>query len=202
MPSAILESIIGTLKESFDQISAKRKGELDMVTSYIQAKQQREANAKITVICTHNSRRSHIAQVWLAVAAKHYGVAPFNSYSGGTEGTAFNYRSVAALKRAGFDLEMFGDGDNPLYRFVNEETVEYLFSKVYHHPSNPAQDFAALIVCDSADKGCPIVQGAEQRFFIGYIDPKVSDDTEEESTVYYNKVLEIGREMLYLMSRV
>jgi len=202
MISTVLDKVIERLTHSFDEIGAARKLDLEAVAQYISSKQEDSEAARVTVICTHNSRRSHIGQLWLSVAANHFGVLGFESYSGGTEATAFNHRSVSALRSAGFELSIAKEGENPVYHFSFGGVQQSLFSKVYDHSSNPSEGFAALLVCDSADKGCPVVAGADARFFIGYTDPKVADDTSDEAIVYYDKVLEIGREMLFLMSLV
>ena len=54
------------------------------------------------VICTHNSRRSHLGQLWLAIGADFFELPQLETFSGGTEATAFNPRAVAALHRVGF----------------------------------------------------------------------------------------------------
>jgi arsenate reductase (thioredoxin) len=71
-------------------------------------------------ICTHNSRRSHIAHLWAWAAAEHFGVRPFESYSGGVEVTAFNPRAVEAMRRAGFIIGE-AEGDNPRHPVRVEE---------------------------------------------------------------------------------
>ena len=70
----------------------------------------------------------------------------------------------------------------------------------YAHEANPQQEFAAVMVCSRADKGCPLVSGASIRVAIPYIDPKLSDGTDQEAETYLAKSEEIGREMMYLMS--
>ena len=160
--------------------------------------------AKLTFICTHNSRRSHFGQVWAQVAAHHQGIDSLvTTYSGGTESTAFNDRAVAALRRAGLDIHPAQIGENTKYAVHYAEGLEPLlcFSKKYDDASvNPTGGFAAVMTCSEADKGCPVVYGSAARFAIPYVDPKVSDGTPEERDTYDARCAQIAREMLYAMA--
>ena len=124
-------------------------------------------------------------QLWAAAAAHHFGVAPVETYSGGTEVTAFHPNAVDAIARAGFRVER-GSGDNPHYTvtFAHDAAPLECFSKTYDDPVNPQGGFAALMTCAEADKACPVVFGAELRVPLRYDDPKVSDGTGNEVTVY------------------
>ena len=170
--------------------------------------EQRDAGKPIQLmfVCTHNSRRSHISQLWAQAAAAYLNVDNVQTFSGGTEATAFNPRSVRALRSHGFVIEDTESGteSNPVYRTQIGEGLPSLesFSKKYSHEVNPNSDFAAVMVCTKADKECPFVQGASTRVAIPYIDPKLSDGTPEEAATYLAKSEEIGREMLYLFSLV
>ncbi len=160
--------------------------------------------ARLTFICTHNSRRSHLAQIWAQAAAAHYGVPHVATFSGGTESTAFNPRAVAALKRAGFDIPEPEAAPNTRYRVAFSEGAEPLvcFSKVYTDAPKPAGEFCAVMTCSDADENCPMVAGAAARFAIPYDDPKAFDGTPQETEKYDERCRQIAREMLYLMSRV
>ena len=96
------------------------------------------------------------------------------------------------------------DGGNIVYDVDFGEGHPTLknFSKKISDPSNPTVDFGAVMVCSSADKSCPFVPGADLRVAIPYIDPKLSDGTEQETATYLAKSEEIGREMVWLMNRV
>lgn len=87
--------------------------------------------AELIFICTHNSRRSHIAQVWAQTAATYYNVPNVVAYSGGTEATAFNPRAVKAMEEAGFKITKTTEGTNPVYevRFSDDATFIKAFSK-------------------------------------------------------------------------
>jgi arsenate reductase len=58
------------------------------------------------------------------------------------------------------------------------------------------------MTCSDADKNCPIILGSEFRTKITYEDPKVSDRTELETTMYDERCKQIANEMLYLFSKV
>jgi arsenate reductase len=189
----------------FDQIPAERRLVLDKLAIFIQKQRDADATVRLTFICTHNSRRSHMAQIWAAVAAAHYGITDVETFSGGTARTAFNPRAIAALKQAGFDIRGgIPGGENPQYqvRYSAEGPAIESFSKVYSEDPNPERDFCAIMTCSQADEACPNVAGALERMALPYEDPKVADDTPDESAVYAERCAQIAREMLYVFSRV
>lgn len=196
-----LKTYISELESDFKSIPSSRKEDLRKVTDYIRTKQENGKIAKLNFICTHNSRRSHLAQIWTAVAAAHYGIDGIETYSGGTEATAFNPRAVAALKRAGLEVENPG-GDNPLYKvwFDDDSDPMICFSKTFDDPFNPDSDFAAIMTCSDADENCPFVPGAEFRKPVTYRDPKESDGTDQEAEVYNERCRQIASEMFYMMT--
>lgn len=199
-----LFSYIETAASENDSIPQERKDQLKRIALYIQSKKDSNKAANLTFICTHNSRRSHMGQIWAAAAAAYYGIEQgIDTYSGGTEATAFNPRAVAAIERAGFHVKNPG-GDNPHYEVTYAENGKVLkcFSKKYDDPSNPNENFAAIMTCSEADASCPTVPGADLRVPITYVDPKESDGTEQETATYDNRCRQIATEMLYMMSQV
>jgi arsenate reductase len=125
-------------------------------------------------------------------------------FSGGTEATAFNPRAVTAMKEAGFDIQVFKDGTNPVYRvkFADESPALTVFSKKYDDDFNPKNNFAAIMTCSHADENCPLVAGAAKRIALTYNDPKDFDGTPQEAAKYSERVHEIGCELLYAFSQV
>jgi len=171
------------------------------------AEQQRKGRpAHLLFVCTHNSRRSQMAQAWAQAAALRLGLDQVATWSGGTEATAFNPRAVHALRGHGFRLEPTGEvaGEgNVVYELAyGPDLNDRAFSKIYSDPFNPAEGFAAVMVCSSADASCPYVEGADLRVSVPYLDPKASDGTPEEEATYAAKSQEIGREMAWLMAQV
>ena len=159
-----------------------------------------QSSPRLVFVCTHNSRRSHLA----AVAAQHLGAetgADLMAYSAGTEATACHPNTVAALRRAGHQLRVAGstDPDNPRYELYLAGADELdgapaleLWSKRIDDPSLPNEGFAAVMVCSDAEANCPYVPGAELRIALPFADPKRSDGTGLEEVVYdgaYREVL-------------
>jgi len=200
-----IHSLVVELEQSFELIPPKRRTKLEEISTAIKTQLEKKEEVNVCIICTHNSRRSQVGQLWLSVAAMYYGVKPLFSYSGGTESTSFNYRMVNALLSYGFEFKLISAGSNPNYKVnfcdnYNSNLEQVYFSKTYTDRLNPQDNFIAVLVCDNADKECPIVIGASHRIYLPYIDPKESDDTSEESKVYRQKIREIGREFLYFVS--
>lgn len=174
---------------------------LNNLASIVKSSLDELGYAKLVFICTHNSRRSQLAELWFSLAATYFDITSIETYSGGTEATEFNRRMVDAVRRADFDLKSDHAEVNPRYEAFftpDGESSGTYFSKVYDHPENPNRDFIAVMVCSDADENCPVVSGARHRFSLPYLDPKAYDDTPEERLQYDKKVREIGREMLYL----
>lgn len=189
----------------FESIPSDRKVELSKVSDYVRRRLAKSEPAKLTFICTHNSRRSHLSQIWAQVAAEYYGLVGVETFSGGTEATAFNPRAVAALQRCG--LKILADNPsatNPRYSvFTSDSTTpQVCFSKAYSDPPNPSDGYCAVMTCSQADETCPLVMGCDLRMPIRYEDPKVADDTEFEAQRYDERSAQICTEMLFLMSKV
>ncbi len=193
-----------SVSNEFDLISDSRKESLRQLSAYIVGKRRLGAPARVTVICTHNSRRSHTAKAWLQIAAHWYGIYNFESYSGGTQATAFHENAVAALTDSGIELIKAENGNNPVYlmRFGATLPGMAMYSKHYEDTPNPMDGFCALIVCDDAEKACPTVIGAEARIVIPYEDPKAFDGTAQATEKYAERNRQIAREMFYVLSVV
>lgn len=198
-----LRNTIDQLIQHFDRIPQERKELLQEVAEYIGSELRQNNSVKLNFICTHNSRRSHLAQIWTQTAAAYYGIEGLKTFSGGTEATAFNPRAVAAIERAGFNVQNPG-GENPKYKIKYAENSEPMicFSKRFDDEANPDKNFAAIMTCSDADENCPFVPGTSFRKAVTYRDPKESDGTDQEKETYDERCLQIGREMFYLMSLV
>jgi arsenate reductase len=200
-----VQRTIDELITQFDEIPDERKAVIQGLTNFVSKGSKSGQKILLNFICTHNSRRSHISQIWAQTAAHVYGIKNVGTYSGGTEATAFNPRAVAAIKQAGFEINTkHNDGQNPVYevKFSNDAPPLTIFSKKYDDPFNPNKDFAAIMTCSHADENCPIVTGATTRIALTYNDPKDFDGTPLEASKYAERVHEIGREILYAFSKV
>ena len=185
-------------------IPADRGKALERVSAYIRQRVRNGESARLTFICTHNSRRSQMAQIWAQAAAHFFGVRGVHAFSGGAEATTVDHRAVSAMVRAGFRIERCSKDDNPVYlvQAGNEVPPVRAFSKTYLDPSNPQQDFCAVLTCSSADRDCPVVAGADERVLIPYEDPKSCDGTDQETARYDAACRDICREMGWLFARV
>lgn len=192
------------LTKEFHLIPEERRKVLNGLSRFISEGNGKEGKALLNFICTHNSRRSHIAQLWALAASVYYNTPGVLCYSGGTEATAFNPRSVKAMTDAGFVIIKTTEGANPVYAVqVAPDAIPTLaFSKKYDDAGNPKTGFAAVMTCSQADQNCPLVSGASKRFAITYEDPKDFDGTPAEGQAYRDRVHQIGREMLYTFSLI
>ena len=192
--------------QSFDfkQISEERKGVLQSLIDFIQNKTNSRQQIRLNLICTHNSRRSHLSQVWAQTAAAYYTIKNVSCYSGGTEATALFPMAAETLALSGFKVKTLSDGKNPVYtiKFSANELPVIGFSKTYNDDFNPESGFAAIMTCSHADGGCPFIAGAEKRIPITFEDPKVSDDTPQQKQIYQERSLQIGAEMFYVFSKI
>ena len=199
-----LQSYVSAVASELDRIPAGRQETLDRLAGFVAGRATAGQPSKLTFICTHNSRRSQLAQVWAKTAAEYFGVTAVETYSGGTEASAFNPRAVAALVRSGFRVELRGEGQNPVYavRFAAGAPPLECFSKIYDHALNPDRGFCAVMTCSSADAACPIVRRGAERISLPYDDPGSSDGTGLEATAYDDCCRQIAREMLAAFSMV
>ncbi len=188
--------------DEFDQIPAERVDMLKEIADAIYSEKNVDGKADILFICTHNSRRSHIAQLWLQTAMDYYGVQGVNVFSGGLEATAFNPNAISAMERAGFKISGVQSGGNPVYSASNGISNQIMYSKKYTDRQNPQTGFLAIMVCSDADKSCPIVEGADDRFSLPYDDPRYYDNTPSQDLKYDETVRKISREMFYLADQV
>ncbi len=199
-----LQTKIDELIKEFDQIPAPRKETLLELTHFVQGKINTGLPVYLNFICTHNSRRSHLSQLWAQAAAHHYGIKNVFCFSGGTEATAFNPRAVKAMQDVGFTITKTKEGENPVYevRYADDAEPVIAFSKTYDDPFNHNKDFAAIMTCSHADENCPLVLGASGRIALTYDDPKEFDGTPQETEKYAERVHQIGREIFYAFAQV
>jgi len=199
-----VEATVNELQKEFHLIPSDRKKTLTELVEFVKGKYSVAQPVYLNFICTHNSRRSHLSQIWAQAAAHYYGIADVHCFSGGTEATAFNPRAVKAMQDAGFAITVKKEGDNPVYEVKFSESAPAItaFSKKYDDPFNHNTDFAAIMTCSHADENCPLVLGAAGRVALTYDDPKDFDGTDLEAAKYTERVRQIGREILFAFSQV
>lgn len=187
----------------FDSIPSERKILLSKISSFIQERKDKNQEINLVYVCTHNSRRSHFGQVWSAVATNYFQVKNVNTFSGGTEATAFNQNAINALTSVGFEFEKLTDSDNPHYSVkfgAANETI--CFSKTVDDNANPRTNFAAIMTCSDADENCPFIPGVDLRIGTTYEDPKAFDGTELQDKMYNERSIQIATECLYVFSQI
>ena len=197
-----IENVINTL--NFKSISAERKIVLQPLIDFIQGKANNQQEIRLNLICTHNSRRSHLSQVWAQTAANHYGIKNVFCYSGGTEATAMFPMAAQTLAKQGFQIKTIAEGNNPVYaiKYAENEHPIIGFSKTFDDDFNPKIKFAAILTCSSADQGCPFIAGAEVRIPVTFEDPKAFDNTPQQAKKYEERSLQIATEMFYVFSHI
>lgn len=201
----MLEKLSKTI-EKIDEItiSDERKEILQLLIDYIQNKIKSNQEIRLNFICTHNSRRSHLSQIWAQTMAFHFKIKNVFCYSGGTEATAMFPKVSETLENQGFQIQKLSEEKNPVYavKFAENQHPIICFSKAYFDDFNPKSNFGAIMTCNNADEGCPMVFGAEARFPIKYDDPKAFDGTELMNEKYLERSLQIASEMYYVFSQI
>ncbi|GAA4291871.1 arsenate-mycothiol transferase ArsC [Aestuariibaculum suncheonense] len=187
-----------------DTVSDERKGTLQPLIDFIQEKVDARKAIRLNFICTHNSRRSHLSQVWAQTIAHHFNIKQVFCYSGGTEATALFPMAAETLKNTGFHIHTIAEGNNPIYsiKYAEDEHPVIGFSKTYDDTFNPQSEFAAIMTCSSADLGCPVILGAEKRIPITFEDPKAFDNTPQQAEKYKERSLQIATELFYVFSQI
>lgn len=174
------------------------------VSAYMARAARQNDTAHLHFICTHNSRRSHMAHLWAAALAWRFlpGLR-VACYSGGTEATALHPNAKAALEQCGFEFTTFAPGPNPVYqvRYAKDAPPIQVWSKRYDDATCPRDGFAAIMTCSEAYEACPVVPGAALRVALSYPDPKESDGTEQAGYIYHRRALEIGAELWHIFTQ-
>ena len=189
---------------NFSAISENRKLILQPLIDFIQDKTNQQKKIQLNFICTHNSRRSHLSQVWAQTLAQYYNILNVTCFSGGTEATAMFPMVVKTLNKSGFEIVVKTEGVNPVYQieFTKITTPIICFSKTYDDTYNPQSEFAAILTCSSADENCPFITGAEKRIPITFEDPKAFDNSPLQEAKYLERSLQIAGELKYVFSQI
>ncbi|PXY42262.1 protein-tyrosine-phosphatase [Flavobacterium cheongpyeongense] len=187
-----------------EEIPSGRKTILQPLINFIQLKVESQKEIRLNFICTHNSRRSHLSQIWAQTAAHYYGIKNVYCYSGGTEATAMFPKVAETLQNSGFKIQKLSEDTNPVYavKFAKNQSPVICFSKKYDANFNPESNFAAIMTCSQADNGCPFIAGAEKRIPIMFDDPKAFDNTPQQTEKYHERSLQIASELFYVFSQI
>lgn len=190
---------------SFDSIPSERKNALEKISQFIQKKLAEGKTINVIYVCTHNSRRSHFGQIWGKTAASYFGIKNVNTYSAGTQATAFNSNAIKAIRKAGFKVSSRDeDVTNPHYTIVynKEEEPIICYSKTYEDHSVPKEELCAIMTCTQADGNCPFIPRTELRISCPYDDPKEFDGMPQQDEKYNERCRQIAIENLYVFSLI
>lgn len=204
-PPLLFSEIEAVITEiSTERLTEERKALLRPLVAYIQKLVLNNKTIRLHFICTHNSRRSHLSQVWAQTLAYYFNIKNVVCYSGGTETTALFPMVIETLRDSGFEIQKLSEGENPIYSiaYAKNEHPIIGFSKKLDDDFNPKSKFAAILTCNSANKACPIVLGADKRIPITYEDPKVYDNTPQQAEKYQERSLQIATELFYVFSQI
>ncbi len=129
---------------------------------------------KVVFICTHNSRRSQLCEVWARILSNRFNLN-LSFFSAGTEKTEVYGEAIKSLERAGMDFTIVGNN------ILIQNKIE-LHSKTLDEIKE--DEFISLITCSDAEKNCPIDPRSKKNIKLFYDDPKKYDGTKEESDEY------------------
>lgn len=185
-------------------LSEERKSLLLKIANFIASELKSNNIVNLNFICTHNSRRSQLSQVWAHFAVDYFKLNLIHSFSGGTEATAFYSNTVKTLQEVGFEFHIKDfSHQNPVYEISSKNMTTNIvgFSKVYEHPTNQ-KPFIAITTCSHADENCPFIADAVQRFHLPFKDPKAADHTPEAMETYKKTSQLIAGELGYIFENV
>lgn len=187
-----------------EDITQERKAILQPLIDYIQIKASNQEEIRLNFICTHNSRRSHLSQVWAQTAASYFNISNVFCYSGGTEATALFPMAAQTLAKSGFKVKTLSEGNNPVYsiKYTDNEHPVIGFSKTYDDEFNPQAEFAAILTCSNADDACPYIAGAEKRIAVTFEDPKAFDNSPLQAEKYHERSMQIATELFFVFSQI
>jgi len=194
-----------TIEElNISSIHEERKHILHPLIDYIHQKVESSGSINLNFICTHNSRRSHLSQIWAQTMASFYNIKNVHCYSGGTEATAMFPMVAKTLSNQGFKIKTLSEGKNPVFsiKFSDNAHPVICFSKTFDDEFNPKSEFAAVVTCSHADENCPIILGCEKRIPMTFEDPKAFDGTPQQAEKYLERSIQIAAELKYVFSKI
>ena len=185
------------------KLNKDRKIILNKISEMVAKEYVKNKVANLNFICTHNSRRSQLGQVWAFYAANYFNLN-IHAFSGGTEVTAFYRNTVKTLQAVGFDFKVTDfSHENPRYliSFNGSEKSISGFSKRFDDALN-TEPYIAITTCNNADKNCPFIPNALERFHLPFIDPKASDDSPKQEATYLETSEQIAAEVFFIFTKI
>jgi arsenate reductase len=185
-------------------IDKERTDLLTKIAQFISDELKASKNVNLNFICTHNSRRSQLCQVWASYATDYFNLKNIDSFSGGTAVTAFYRNTVKTLQQVGFNFEILEfSHQNPVYKISYKNCNKPIvgFSKLYDDSYNK-KPFVAITTCSNADENCPFILDAVERFHLPFTDPKISDGTELQEAHYLKTNKQIAGEIYFIFEMI
>jgi arsenate reductase len=186
-------------------IAIERRNLLDNIVHQLQVLLDKHNALNLNFICTHNSRRSQLCQIWSSVLAKYYNLEKIICFSGGTEITAFHPNAINAVRRAGIKVTSLDADSNPNYHVqfsLEQENNLICSSKLYNDASMEGKSFVAIMTCSDAEDNCPFIPDAIARIPLKYKDPKYADNTAEVEIAYDLCSDTIASELNYIFNKL
>jgi len=184
-------------------ISDDRKALLTTIATKIASELSDREKLNLNFICTHNSRRSQMGQVWAFFAANYFDLN-IKAFSGGTETTAFFRNTVKTLQSVGFNFNVIDfSHQNPKYSIGFKGTDKTIteYSNKFDDEANEYQ-YIAITTCGHADENCPFIPDAIHRFHMPFVDPKSSDNTPQQNEKYLETNKQIAGEVFIIFQEV
>lgn len=182
------------------QIDENRRKNLQSIAQFIKSELQKNKSVNLNFICSQNSRRSQLAQVWCNYAIEYYNLKGVQSFSGGTKVGSFYRNTVKTLQQVGFKFQIIEfSHQNPHYIITSKDCVKSIigFSKLYDNEHNK-KPFIAITLCENAELECPIITGAVKRFYLPFISPKIYDSTLYQAEKYLELNKQIAGEVHFI----
>ena len=129
---------------------------------------------KIVFMCTHNSRRSQLSEVWANILSNRLNLK-LSFFSAGTEKTKVYKEVIETLCRVGVDINKEGKLN------LTSNTIN-IYSKTLDEIKE--DKFIGIMNCSDAEKHCPLDPRSKKNIKLFYDDPKKYDRTTKESDEY------------------
>ena len=130
------------LNLNVNKIPLQRKNSLNTIISELKKNNDLNLSSKLNFICTHNSRRSQLCQIWSEIIFNYYGFTRIHSFSGGTEVTNVNKRIIKILIESGFSIKQNKHISNPRHTMILVELTSF----TRHHKKQSNQEKLLLII--------------------------------------------------------
>ena len=168
----------------------KRKKRLDNIASVIN--ENLNKTRSIVFLCTHNSRRSQICEVWGKVFAEIYR-KKININSAGAFKTVVHSQVYESIVKCGLIVnnkkEIFFDKK----KFkLNSKTTDSITMK----------NFIAVMTCSDAEKSCPHDPKSIRNIKMFFNDPRIYDETDKMSREYLKTTTYIAEELNYIFKNI